>query len=139
MATVYDKESSNILEIISEAYKVLAATPSSRHERREANINMLRKAFGDAADSPTMGYYRALPDLALKTFTNQALKLQTRLMCDGALTLGSLYAAGGSLAFGLKGLAVGFAVATAGLAIDTVRTNHQQNKLQQKVFDFKAE
>ena len=139
MATTYGKDPSKILDVINEACRALATTPLTAQEKREGNITLLRKAFGDASDSPTMGYYRALPDMVLKTFTDEALKLQGRIMRDGAMTLGSLYAAGGSLAFGLKGAAVGFTLAAAGLAIDTVRTHREQNKLQQRVFDFKAE
>ena len=111
----------------------------TQQEKRAANLELLRKSFGDASDSPTIGYYKALPDGVLKTVTDQALKLHNRFMKDGLVAFGSMYAAGGSLVMGFKEAALGFAIVGTGLVVDAVQTHRNQTKLQKEIFAFKAE
>lgn len=137
MASTYnDPTGTSAFTIIS---GVQYGEPISPAQRREANIELLRKSFGEVSDSPTIGYYRALPDGILKSVTDQALKLQSRFMKDGLVAFGSIYAAGGSLAFGFKEAALGIAIVGTGLVVDAVRTHHNQTKLQKEIFAFKAE
>lgn len=137
MATIFDRDENSRTAMLKRVAPFLNMPPMTHTERREANINLLRKTFGDAADSPTMGYYRALPDTVLKSATDKALGLQRRLLTGGALGVGSFYAAAGSLAFGFQGAAAVLAVASAGLVRDALKTSRAQDKLKAQIFDFK--
>ncbi len=108
-------------------------------QKRECNITLLRKAFGELSDSPTLGYYRMLPDKALRAFTNKALQIQGRMMADGFLGLGSVYAAAGSFLVGSVPVGVAFAAAGAVLAVDAVRADRAHRILHNEILDFKNE
>lgn len=135
MATTYPQNSG--LNIFSRREKNSASMTSE--QKRECNVNLLRKAFGELPDSPTLGYYRALPDKALKAFTNKALHIQGRMMADGYLSLGSAYAAAASFMAGAAPVGIAFTAAGAALMVDAVRANRSHNRLQNEIFDFKNE
>lgn len=119
----------------------MASLPNHDHNfdyKREGAIQALRKSFGDAPDSPTLGYYRELSTEVLRTVTNKAVGLNNRLMGEGIAIVGSAYGSVGFLAAGFKGAAVGLAVAGGALVVDAVRTHRASERLKQDIFDHKV-
>jgi hypothetical protein len=108
---------------------------SNINTRREDAVRTLRKAFGEPADSPTLGYYYELPDNVLQDISQKAGKLNDRFVQDGMGAIGSLYAAAGSAVMDFKIAAVGFVVAGSLLAIDAYNTNKAQNRLRKTIFE----
>lgn len=114
----------------------MSAVHWSNHDsQREADVRILRKAFGEPPDSPTLGYYRELPDNVLHTLSEKAGKLNGRFIQDGIAAVGSVYAAIGSFAVDFKVAAVGFVVTASLVAADAYYTNKAQGRLRATIFD----
>lgn len=108
--------------------------PIRNEKQRDGIVNALRKSFGDAPDSPTIGYYRELPDDVLCNVTEKSSSMQTHMISDGVISYTSALLACGSLMFDAKYLAGAFAVASVGFAIDAVRTHGKHEQLKQWIF-----
>lgn len=103
-------------------------------QQRDGLITSLRRSLGDAADSPTLGYYRDLPDPVLAEVTDHSTRLSARMLRSGLLSYGFMIVAAGSMAADAKQLAAGFGVAAIGLAIDAARAHKKQDRIKDRIF-----
>lgn len=105
---------------------------------REVCIDLLRKSQGEAADSPSMGYYRELPNSALSSFTKKSQGMQSRMIFEGAAAYVGMLAATVAVCADFKQAAAVVAIASVGLAVDSAWTYKKHGEIKQDVINFNA-
>lgn len=110
-----------------------ADTPRATRMSRECLVDNLRRAFGDAPDSPTLPYYRELPIAELEDAYLQADSMRARMtrgLVGGSFGTVALVV---GLATDFKTAVVGGGVAAGVLFYDMLKKNRDLDVLKSEV------